>query len=74
VRGTLLVDPSVRVGFNTMRVSVNAVRGPGVSPKRVQELVLMAEQCCVNLQTLKNGVDVALQLDVAEAVDATQRV
>ena len=74
VRGTLLVDPSVRVGFNTMRVSVKAVPGPGVSPKQVEELVQMAEQCCVVLQTLKNGVDVAFQLDVRETAEAAQRV
>lgn len=64
VRGTLLVDPTVRVGFNTMRVAVKAVPGPGVSPKRITELIELAERCCVNLQTLKNGVDVALQLEV----------
>ncbi len=66
VRGTLLVDPAVRVGFATMRVSVKAVPGPGVSPKKVEELVQMAEQCCVVLETLKNGVDVSLQLETEE--------
>jgi len=64
VRGTLLVDPSVRVGFTTMRVSIKAVPGPGVSPEQVEELIQMAERCCVNLQTLKRGVEVALQVDV----------
>jgi uncharacterized OsmC-like protein len=66
VRGTLLVDPSVRVGFDVMRVSVKAVPGPGVAAKQVQGMVQLAEQCCVVLQTLKNGVDVAFQLDVGE--------
>jgi uncharacterized OsmC-like protein len=70
VRGTLLVDPSVRVGFNTMRVNVRAVPGPGVSPKQVEGLVQMAEQCCIVLRTLKNGVDVAFQLDAGETVEA----
>ena len=74
VRGTLLVDPSVRVGFNTMRVGVKALPGPGVSPKQVEKLVQLAEQCCIVLQTLKNGVDVAFQLDVRETAEATQRV
>ncbi len=69
VRGTLLVDPSVRVGFNAMRVGVKAVPGPGVSPERVAELIEMAERCCVNLQTLKNGVEVALQLDVGKPTE-----
>jgi len=70
VRGTLLVDPSVRVGFNTMRVGVKAVPGPGVSPKQVEKLVQLAEQCCIVLQTLKNGVDVAFQLDARTEADA----
>jgi len=74
VRGTLLVDPSVRVGFKTMRVSVRAVPGPGVSSKQVQELLQLAERCCVVLQTVKNGVDVTFQLDTAETAEATQRV
>jgi len=74
VRGTLLVDPSVRVGFNTMRVRVKAVPGPGVTPKQVEGLVQTAEQCCVVLDTLKNGVDVAFQLDAGEEADAAEQV
>jgi uncharacterized OsmC-like protein len=74
VRGTLLVEPSVRVGFNTMRVSVRAMPGSGVTPKQVEGLVQMAEQCCVVLQTLKNGVDVAFQLDAGEEAEVAERV
>ena len=72
VRGTLLVDPSVRVGFNVMRVSVKALPGPGVTTKQVEDLVQMAEKCCVVLHTLKNGVDVAFQLDAGEEADAAK--
>ena len=74
VRGTLLVDPSVRVGFNTMRVNVRAVPGPGVTLMQVEGLVQTAERCCVVLQTLKNGVDVAFKLDAEEGGEAAQRV
>jgi uncharacterized OsmC-like protein len=74
VRGTLLVDPLVRVGFNLMRVSVKAVPGPGVAPKQVEGLVQMAEQCCVVLQTLKNGVELALQVDVGKPLEAIHGV
>ena len=73
VRGTLLVDPSVRVGFATMHVSVKAVPGPGVTPARVEALVRTAERCCVVLQTLKNGVDVAFQLDAGEGAETAER-
>ena len=71
VRGTLMVDPSVAVGFNTMRVNVKAVPGPGVSAKQVVGLVQMAEQCCVVLQTLKNGVDLSFQLDAGTTTEGT---
>ena len=73
VRGTLLVDPSVRVGFTSMRVSVKAIPGPGVSPRQVEELVKTAEHCCVVLQTLKNGVEVNLQLEVGSTAEAVHR-
>jgi uncharacterized OsmC-like protein len=73
VRGTLLVDPSVRVGFESMRISVKAVPGPETTPERVEELVQLAEQCCVVLQTVKNGVDVAFQLDTGEPAEAAQQ-
>jgi uncharacterized OsmC-like protein len=74
VRGTLLVDPSVRVGFATMRVGVRAVPGAGVTPTQVEAVVRTAEQCCVVLHTLKNGVDVAFQLEAGGTVEATGRV
>lgn len=70
VRGTLLVDPSVRVGFEAMRVSVKVVGGPGVSSGQVEELLQLAERCCVVFQTLKHGVDVAFQLDVAKPLSS----
>ena len=70
VRGTLLVDPSVRVGFNAMRVSVKAVPGPGVTSEQVEGLVQMAEKCCVVLHTLRNGVDMAFKLNAGEESDA----
>jgi len=66
VRGTLLVDSAVRVGFNKMRVSIKAAPGPGVSLEQVAGLVKMAERCCVNLQTLRDGVEVTLSLDGGE--------
>lgn len=72
VRGTLMVDPSVPVGFNAMRVNVKAVPGPGVSAKQVVGLVQMAEQCCIVLQTLKNGVDLSFQLDAGTTPEGTE--
>lgn len=73
VRGTLLVDPSVRVGFERIRVRVEASPGPGVSPQQVEELMQMAERCCVNFQTLKDGVELALQLDVGAPAESEEK-
>lgn len=67
VRGTLRVDSSVPVGFQTMRVRVKAIPGPGVSPEKVGELIRTAEQCCVVLQTLQRGVEVILRQEAPEA-------
>ena len=53
-----------------MRISIKAVPAPGVTPEQVQGLVQTADKCCVVLQTLKNGVEVAFQLDAGEEADA----
>lgn len=73
VRGTLLVERSVPVGFQTMRVRVRAVPGPGVSSTDIEQLVLLAERCCVVLQTLTNGVGVTLELHASDRVAARPR-
>jgi uncharacterized OsmC-like protein len=70
VRGCLLVDPDVSVGFQRMRCHVRVQPKGGIDDKKVQMLVAAAENCCVVLQTLRNGVTVQTQIDAGAAVEA----
>jgi uncharacterized OsmC-like protein len=58
VRGTLLVDPSVPVGFQKMRCRVDLQPGAEADTAKVQMLLAAAEHSCVVLQTLRKGVPV----------------
>ena len=58
VRGTLMLDRSVPVGFQGMRCAVRLRAAEGTDVTLVQKLVTAAEQSCVNLQTLRAGVPV----------------
>ena len=67
VRGCLLVERSVPVGFQKMRCSVRLQPEGQVEPGRLQMLVDAAEGCCVVLQTLRNGVKVTTRIDNTDA-------
>jgi uncharacterized OsmC-like protein len=58
VRGTLVVDRQVPVGFQKMRCRVNLQAAPGTDAKMVERLLAASEYSCVNLQTLRSGVAV----------------
>ena len=60
VRGTLLVDATVPVGFQRMEVHVRIVPAEGTPPGTVERLVEFAERCCVVMQTLRSGVEMVL--------------
>ena len=54
VRGTMMVDPNVPVGFQGITVTVDLRVADG-TPKRLSEtLRRYAETCCVVLQTLRS--------------------
>jgi uncharacterized OsmC-like protein len=63
VRGTLLVDRSVPVGFQQMKCSVRLEPEASASPEKVELLLATAEHSCVVLQTLRSGVPVQIRLD-----------
>jgi uncharacterized OsmC-like protein len=63
VRGTLVMDRAVPVGFQTMRCHVTIHTTEGTDPQLVEKLLAAAEYSCVNLQTLRSGV--AVELGVA---------
>jgi uncharacterized OsmC-like protein len=58
VRGTLVVDRAVPVGFQNMRCNVDIAAADGTDPKTVEKLVRAAEHSCVCLQTVRSGVPV----------------
>jgi uncharacterized OsmC-like protein len=58
VRGTLVVDRQVPVGFQKMQCRVAIQAAPGTDSKMVEKLLAAAEHSCVNLQTLRSGVAV----------------
>lgn len=58
VRGCLMVDETVPVGFQRFEVDVQLKPAGGTDPAQVKMLTSAAEQCCVVLQTLRSGVTV----------------
>jgi uncharacterized OsmC-like protein len=60
VRGTLGMDPSVRVGFEQLSCQVSITPAEGSEPERVRMVLAAAERACVNLDTLRRGATVEL--------------
>lgn len=65
VRGTLIVERDVPVGFQSMACHVDIEPEAGTDPALVETLVEAAEYSCVNLQTLREGVPVETSVDLA---------
>ena len=59
-RGCLNIDNQVRVGFSGMDVQVTLEVTPGADDGLIRLLREMAERLCVNLDTLRHGVPVAV--------------
>jgi uncharacterized OsmC-like protein len=68
VRGCLQVDPTVPVGFQRMRCRVELQPGNEIDENKARMLVAVAENCCVVLQTLRNGVSVEAEVEASLAV------
>jgi uncharacterized OsmC-like protein len=64
VRGTLLVERSVPVGFQAMHCAVTMQAVDGTDEGLLKSLVDAAEYSCVNLQTLLAGICVQTRLNV----------
>jgi len=54
VRGTLMVDRKVPVGFQAMRCNVQLRAKEGTNTKLLEQLSFVSKQCCVVQQTLKS--------------------
>ncbi|RDH78618.1 OsmC family peroxiredoxin [Mycolicibacterium moriokaense] len=59
VRGCLLLDREVRVGFDTLSCAVRLAAAEGTDQRRLDALTAAADRVCVNLDTLRGGVEVA---------------
>ena len=68
VRGCLLVERAVPVGFQGMRCRVRLQPKDDVDEETMQMLVAAAEKSCVVMQTLRNGVAVQTRIDAGSAV------
>ncbi|MCW8950420.1 MAG: OsmC family protein [Sedimenticola sp.] len=64
VRGTLLVDRTVQVGFQKMQCHVNIQAAEGTDPRLIEKLAAASEYSCVVWQTLRDGVSVETSLNV----------
>jgi uncharacterized OsmC-like protein len=69
VRGALAIDRSVKVGFRSMNCHVHVRVPQSTEQPRLAALRKQAEASCVNLDTLRSGVPVAVDFAV-EIADA----
>ena len=60
VRGTLMVDQHVPVGFQSLHVDLDLRLTEGAPEGAAEKILMFAENCCVVLQTLRSGVPVTL--------------
>jgi len=59
VRGTLMIDKSVRIGFQSMQLDVVIVSS--TSNQKVMNILLQAaEQSCIIYQTIKQGIPITI--------------
>ncbi|MCU7842220.1 MAG: OsmC family protein [Candidatus Thiodiazotropha sp. (ex Monitilora ramsayi)] len=64
VRGTLMVDRKVQVGFQQMQCHIDILADEQTDPRLMQKLIAAAEHSCVNLQTLRTGVSVQTSVNI----------
>jgi uncharacterized OsmC-like protein len=64
VRGTMMIDRTVPIGFQAMRCNVQMRVKAGTDPRLVGKLKAAAEQSCVVLQTLRAPPRIETQFDI----------
>jgi uncharacterized OsmC-like protein len=67
VRGMLAMDPSAKVGLQVMSLDAHLVAVEGTDPAVVKSIAKAAEKLCVNLDTLRSGVEIEVSLDTRVA-------
>jgi len=71
VRGCLLVERAVPVGFQRMRCSVRLQTKDYINEETIKMLLAAAEHSCVVMQTVRNGVAVQTQVETGNAAAAS---
>jgi len=66
VRGCLVVDRNVHVGFQKMECRVNIQTAEGTDPKLEKMLKSASEYSCVNMNTLRSGVPIETTFNVTD--------
>jgi uncharacterized OsmC-like protein len=61
VRGCLVVERGVPVGFQRIDVDIRLDAAPDIDPELVDSLKALAEQCCVILQTLRAVIPITTE-------------
>lgn len=67
VRGALMVDTTVPVGFQRMHCDVRLEVPSETDERTIKTLMVAAERCCVVFQTLKSGTRVATDWRIDQA-------
>lgn len=62
VRGTLMVDRTVPVAFQRMKLEINIKTENPISDEIMDRLFKTTETCCVVLQTIKKGIPIELKI------------
>jgi uncharacterized OsmC-like protein len=70
VRGCLLVERTVPVGFQRIRCGVRLSTREPIDEQTIKTLVAAAEHSCVVMQTLRHGVTVQTQVETSPAAAA----
>jgi len=70
VRGCLMIEGAVPVGFQRMRCGVRLQTKDHVDEDTIKMLLVAAERTCVVMQTLRNGVAFQTQLETSDAATA----
>lgn len=63
VRGTLIIDKSVPVGFQSMHIAME-IGARNISDKMIHTLVNATKRSCVVYQTLKKGLTITKELKI----------
>lgn len=71
VRGTMMIDPDVPVGFQHMACTVKLQAVEGTDPAAIGKLCKIAEHCCVILQTLQHTPSIQTHYVIDNAAELT---